>query len=110
MYTLSLAANNVSLHTSSAAAAVVAVAVAMVVVNELEQNLSSDFRYCLITPKTVKTCCQYLTHNMRFSFCLQLHSKPYSLLTHDRPACKVIAKVSSVHATGVWHMWISTHS
>jgi hypothetical protein len=41
----------------AAAAAAVAVAAAVVVVlNKFEQNLSSDFRYCLVTPKTVKTC------------------------------------------------------
>jgi hypothetical protein len=43
---------------AAVAAAVAAVAVAVVVVvvvKELEQNLSSDFRYYLVTPKTVKT-------------------------------------------------------
>jgi len=39
-----------------AAAVVVVVVVVMVVVNELEKNLSSDFRYCLLTPEAVETC------------------------------------------------------
>jgi hypothetical protein len=53
-YTLSLAAKNVSVHTPSSSAVAV-VAVVAVVVDELEQNLSSDFQHCLVTPKNVKT-------------------------------------------------------
>jgi hypothetical protein len=54
-----------------------------VVLNKLEQNLSSDIRYCLVTPKTVKTC----MHNSTYAQCVFTASLETLFATYARWVC-----------------------